>query len=106
MSQAPIGKLPSLDKEGRLRPFIKSREASLAGADGVVGSGHRLIRTLNEPPRPRLSKERGNLLDGAATPPYPRRGVCLPQVDCTLSSTVILDVVIFYGEVRSLKRKN
>src|SRR5437762_2628195 len=32
-------------------------------------------RKLNEPPRPRLSKERGHLLDGASTPPLPRRGV-------------------------------
>src|ERR1044071_7588578 len=31
-------------------------------------------RCLNKPPRPRLSKERGHLLDGAATPPWPRRG--------------------------------
>src|ERR1041384_3906926 len=31
-------------------------------------------RCLNNPPRPRLSKERGHLLDGAATPPWPRRG--------------------------------
>src|SRR5436190_21530526 len=34
--------LPSLAKEGWLRPLRKRREASLAGADGVVGSNHRL----------------------------------------------------------------
>src|SRR6266568_2618267 len=34
--------VPSLDKEGWLRPLSKCREASLAGADGVVGSSHRL----------------------------------------------------------------
>src|SRR5947199_9203298 len=34
--------VPSLDKEGWLRPLRKCREASLAGADGVVGSSHRL----------------------------------------------------------------
>src|SRR2546430_7236477 len=40
----PIWKaeVPSLDKEGWLRPLRKCREASLAGADGVVGSSHRL----------------------------------------------------------------
>ena len=32
-------------------------------------------RKLNEPPRPRLSKEREHLLDGASTPPLPRRGL-------------------------------
>src|SRR5262245_18885083 len=67
-------KLPSLDKEGWMRPLIKSREASLAGADGVVGSSHRLMRKLNEPPRPRL-QWKGPFFDGAATSPYPRRGV-------------------------------
>src|SRR5437667_6620519 len=51
------GEVPSLDKEGWLRPLRKCREASLAGADGhersecepdrakqekVVGSSHRL----------------------------------------------------------------
>src|SRR5919109_1231892 len=34
-------------------------------------------RKLNEPPRPRLSKEREHLLDGASTPPLPRRGIRL-----------------------------
>src|SRR2546428_6863453 len=34
--------VPSLDKEGWLRPLRKCREASVAGADGVVGSSHRL----------------------------------------------------------------
>jgi len=29
---------------------------------------------LTKPPRPRLSKERGHFIDGAATPPWPRRG--------------------------------
>src|SRR2546427_2084323 len=34
--------VPSLDKEGWLRPLRKCREASLAGTDGVVGSSRRL----------------------------------------------------------------
>src|SRR5438552_9012028 len=63
--------VPALDKEGWLRPLRKCREASLAGADGVVGSSHRLSvveRTTPAPP----PKERDHLLDGAATPPLPR----------------------------------
>src|SRR5438067_13109804 len=51
-------KLPSLAKEGWLRGSRESCEATLARADGVVRSSHRLsFRKLNEPPRPRLSKE-------------------------------------------------
>src|SRR6266567_986933 len=46
--------VPSLDKEGWLRPLRKCREASLPGADGVVGSSHRLSEV--EPPRPRLQR--------------------------------------------------
>src|SRR5438876_6877914 len=34
--------LPSLAKEGCLRPSRKFGAASIAGADGVVGSSHRL----------------------------------------------------------------
>src|SRR5437016_14201677 len=67
-------KLPSLAKAGWLRPLRKSGEASLAGADGVVRSSTDDWK-LNEPPRPRQSKERDHLLDGASTPPLPRRGV-------------------------------
>src|SRR5213596_725727 len=70
--------VPSLDKEGWLRPLRKCREASLAGADGVVGSSHRLSEvertTPSAPP-----KERDHLFDGAATPPLPRRGVRLSR---------------------------
>src|SRR5437867_8422389 len=99
-----IGELPSLDKEGWLRPFRKCCEASLAGADGhersecepdrakqerVVGSSHRLSdveRTIL--PCFALSgshslrscpaappKERDHVFDGAAAPPLPRKGV-------------------------------
>jgi thiol-disulfide isomerase/thioredoxin len=78
-------KLPSLAKEGWLRPSPKYREASLAGADGVVGSGHRLSgveRTTPAAP----SKEGDHFLGAAflyaspnraraSRPPLPRRGV-------------------------------
>src|SRR5207253_617795 len=82
--------LPSLAKEGCLRPSRKCGAASLAGADGVVGSSHRL--SVVEPTTPAApSKEGGHFLDGAAfsyaspcrarasRPPWPRRGVWLAQ---------------------------
>src|SRR5438445_6591603 len=97
------GEVPSLDKEGWLRPLRKCREASLAGADGhersecepdrakqgrVVGSSHRLseverttrflmFRPTGLTLRAAPPKERDHLLDGAATPPLPRRGLRL-----------------------------
>src|SRR5437773_827107 len=83
-------KLPSLAKEGakrepdrakhqeRLRPLTKWRAASLAGAGGVVGSSHRLsVVERTTPAAP--SKERDHFLDGAATPPLPRRGLRLSR---------------------------
>src|SRR6266700_7543303 len=60
--------VPSLDKEGWLRPLRKCREASLAGADGVVGSSHRLSEVERTTPAA-PPKERDHLLDGAASPP-------------------------------------
>src|SRR6266571_3585699 len=55
----------SLGKEGWLRPLRKYREATIAGADGVVVQ-KKLFWSLNEPPRP-LSTERGYFL--MARPP-------------------------------------
>jgi len=67
-------KLPSLAKEGWLRPSRKCCEASLAGADGVVGST--TDNRWREPTTPAApSKERDNFFSGAATPPWLRRGV-------------------------------
>ncbi len=66
----------SLDKEGWLRPLRKCREASLAGVDGVVGSSHRLSEVERTTPAA-PPKERDHLLDAAATPPLPRRGLRL-----------------------------
>src|SRR5207237_6862950 len=66
--------LPSLAKEGWLRPLRKCRAASLAGADGVVGSIHRLsVVDQTTPAAP--SKEGDNLFGGASTPPWLRREV-------------------------------
>src|SRR5216117_1219762 len=80
--------VPSLDKEGWLRPLRKCREVSLAGVDGVVGSSHRLSEVERTTPflmfrptgltlRAAPPKERDHLLDAAATPPLPRRGLRL-----------------------------
>src|SRR5262249_5676589 len=58
-------KLPSLAKEGWLRPSRKCREASLVGADGVVGSSHRLsVVEQTTPAAP--SEEGGHFFDGAS----------------------------------------
>src|SRR5437870_12385415 len=73
--------VPSLDKEGWLRPLRKWREASVAGADGVVGSSHRLSEVERTTPflmfrptgltlRAAPPKERDHLLDGAAVPSF------------------------------------
>src|SRR5437773_5442730 len=48
-------------------------------------------RKLAEPPRPRFSKERGHLLDGAATPPLPRRGVPFGCFATFIESRLILN---------------
>src|SRR5438094_8565820 len=80
--------VPSLDKEGWLRPLRKCREASLAGAHGVVGSSHRLSEVERTTPvldvspyrahaSRRASKGTGPFTYGAATPPRPRRGLRL-----------------------------
>src|SRR5437773_7229789 len=70
--------VPSLAKEGWLRPLRKCRGASLAGADGVVGSSHRLSEVERTTPAA-PSKEWDHLLDGTATPPLPRRGLRLSR---------------------------
>src|SRR3989454_3898792 len=82
--------VPSLDKEGWLRPLRKCREASFAGADGVVGSSHRLSEVERTTPflmfrptgltlRAAPPKERDHLFDGTASPPLPRRGLRLSR---------------------------
>src|SRR5213594_2494067 len=71
-------RIPLLGKEGWLRPLRKCREASLAGADGVVGSSHRLSEVERTTPAA-PPKERDHLLGGAASPPLPRRGLRLSR---------------------------
>jgi hypothetical protein len=73
-------KLPSLVKEGWLRPVIECREASLAGADGVVGSSHELSVVERTTPSAPSNVASRHFLDVASTPPFPRRGVCQPAM--------------------------
>src|SRR5437867_12083200 len=101
------GELPSLAKEGWLRPLRKSGEASLAGADGVVRSSHRLSE-VERTTRPRFAKERGHLIDGAATPPLPRRGVpfgCFAtfQVHCVFTNPTLLPAEVRRSDVREFR---
>src|SRR5438034_9737923 len=68
---------PSSAEEGSLRHQENAREATFEGADGVV-LVQKISGCLNQPPRPRLSKEREQFL--MARPPLlrqasPRRGV-------------------------------
>src|SRR5439155_19911835 len=88
MSRSIRMELPSLAKEGWLRPLRKSREASLAGADGVVRSSHRLSEVERTTPAAPF-KGRGHLLDGASTPPLPRRGALLDPKCCQENNTRI-----------------
>src|SRR5439155_23832721 len=106
-------RIPLLGKGGWLRPLKKCGEASLAGADGVVGSNHRLSeveRTIlpcfalsgshslrSCPAAPR--KERNHLLDGAATPPLPRRGVRL-TAGCSRLPSPAGDLWVMISPVR------
>src|SRR5438132_5043694 len=103
MSRSIRMELPSLAKEGWLRPLRKSGEASLAGADGVVRSSHPLSEVERTTPSA-LFKGTGHLLDGAATPPLPRRGVpfgCFAtfQVHCVFTNPTVLPAEVRKSEV-------
>src|SRR5216117_1424126 len=103
MSRRIRMELPPVAKEGWLRPLRKSGEASLAGADGVVRSSHRLSEVERTTPAAPF-KGRGHLLDGAATPPWPRRGVpfgCFAtfQVHCVFTNPTLLPAEVRRSEV-------
>src|SRR6266699_7144885 len=81
-----------LGKGGVAAPIKKKTRSLLSGRRRGGSFQPPIYRKLNEPPRPRFSKERGHLFDGAATPPLPRRGVpfrCFAtfQVHCVFSAT-------------------
>src|SRR5216110_3439600 len=65
--------VPSLHKEGWLRPLRKCRGASLAGADGVVGSSHRLSEVERTTPAA-PSKEWDHLLEWHGHPSFAKEG--------------------------------
>src|SRR6266487_4392715 len=70
--------IPLLGKRRGGRDINKKPRSLLAGADGVVGSSHRLSEVERTTPAA-PPKERDHLLDGAATPPLPRRGLRLSR---------------------------
>src|SRR5438034_11572684 len=87
-------KTPLLGKGGVAAPIKKKRRSLLSGRRRGGSFQPPIYRKLNEPPRPRFSKERGRLLDGAATPPLPRRGVpfgCFAafQVHCVFTNPLV-----------------
>ena len=88
---------PLLGQGGVAAPVIKLREASSAGADGVVGSGNRSFGGWNEPPRPLQQRRlRGIFIDVASTPPWPRRGLCLLQ-RAAVFQTVALTIFLLFS---------
>ena len=70
-----VNKFPSLDKEGWMRDQEKYREATIDRADGVVGSSHRLSVVEPTTPSAPATEASRYLISGAATPPWPRRGI-------------------------------
>ena len=65
-------------KEGWLHPLRKYREATIAGAEGVVRSKEIVLEFERTTPSAPF-KGTGIFFDGASTPPLPRRGVCFAQ---------------------------
>src|SRR2546425_9012255 len=73
---------PLLGKGGVAAPINKISRSFLSRAQTGWFVQTTDYRKLNEPPRPRLSKEGDHLFDGAATPPRLRRGVLLDPNSC------------------------
>src|SRR5438552_12725199 len=105
-------KVPSFPRRGGRDHKENGAKPPHLGADGVVDSGD-LVPSLNEPrlrlraialalrARLRPSKERGLLLDGAATPPLPRRGISLAPRFLG-SATVVLMPVFHPAQARDM----
>src|SRR5439155_20009445 len=70
--------VPSLGKEGTAAPIKKMPRSLLSRRRRVVGSSHRLSAVERTTPAA-PSKERDHLLDGAAPPPLPGRGLRLSR---------------------------
>src|SRR3989475_992711 len=69
---------PLLGKGGVAAPSKRCCEATLAGADGVVRSREIVLEFERTTPSAPF-KGTGIFLDGASTPPLPRRGVFFAQ---------------------------
>src|SRR6266571_6812956 len=67
-----------LGKGGVAAPFKKMSRSPLMGADGVVRSKEIVLKFGRTTPSAPF-KGTGTFLDGASTPPLPRRGVCSAQ---------------------------
>src|SRR3989441_12865446 len=98
---------PLFGKGGVAAPIKEKRRSLLSGRRRGGSFQPPIYRKLNEPPRPRFSKERGHLLDGAATPPLPRRGVpcgCFAtfQVHCVFTNPTVLPAEVRRSEVRQV----
>ena len=66
---------PLLSRGGVAAPSRKCREASFDGADGVVLVKKILFVVERTTPSAPNKVPSGNFIDGAATPPSPRRGL-------------------------------
>jgi hypothetical protein len=71
--------LPSLAKDGWTRHQEKCCKASFKGADGVVGSTSDYSVVERTTPSAPAKEASRYLINGAATPPWPRRGIALAE---------------------------
>src|SRR6266571_3622908 len=99
-----LKRMPLLCQGGVAAPIKKKRRSLLSGRRRGGSFQLPIYGKLNEPPRPRFSKERGHLVDGAATPPLPRRGVpfgCFAafQVHCVFTNPAVLPAEVRKSEV-------
>ena len=81
-----VQELPSSDEEGWLRHQENTAKPPFEGADGVVLIKRLRRQSLLERTTPSapIKVPSGHLLGGAATPPLPRRGICLTSNSFTL----------------------
>jgi len=82
--------IPLLGQGGVAAPLIKSREGSLADADGVVGSSYQLSEVERTTPSAPDEEASPHLFDVAATPPLPRRGLPYLNLNPNLSPAASL----------------
>jgi glycosyltransferase involved in cell wall biosynthesis len=94
------GNSPLRGKGGDAAPTKKISRSLHSGRrrGGSIGG-------LNEPPRPRPAKEKGCFLDGAATPPLPRRGLLpLPLHPLPLNRPLVSCIMPTHNRRRFVSR--